>query len=46
MVLHTQDAPPAGTGTDQVLRQIEERVLWLATAMVDHAGPVLHALVR
>src|SRR3712207_5323373 len=28
------------TGTDDVLRQIEQRVLWLATAIVDHANRV------
>ncbi|SDO47502.1 pyruvate dehydrogenase [Geodermatophilus sp. DSM 45219] len=28
------------TGTDRVLREIEERVLWLATAIVDHANRV------
>jgi pyruvate dehydrogenase E1 component len=40
MVVHAQDAAPAGTGTDRALRAIEERVLWLATAIVDHANRV------
>src|SRR3954470_921572 len=30
----------AQSGTDRALRQIEERVLWLATAIVDHANRV------
>src|SRR4051812_5966059 len=30
----------AESGTDRALRQIEERVLWLATAIVDHANRV------
>ncbi|WP_448618324.1 transketolase-like TK C-terminal-containing protein [Geodermatophilus sp. URMC 65] len=35
-------ATPAGsdTGSDRALRQIEDRVLWLATAIVDHANRV------
>ena len=33
------DAQP-DIGADQVLRQIEQRVLWLATAIVDHANRV------
>jgi pyruvate dehydrogenase E1 component len=35
-------ATPAdsGTDTDRVLREIEQRVLWLATAIVDHANRV------
>ncbi|MGY1619047.1 transketolase-like TK C-terminal-containing protein [Geodermatophilus sp. SYSU D00691] len=33
-------AARAGTTTDDVLRQIEQRVLWLATAIVDHANRV------
>ncbi|WNV74086.1 transketolase-like TK C-terminal-containing protein [Geodermatophilus sp. DSM 44513] len=33
-------ATPADTGTDPVLREIEQRVLWLATAVVDHANRV------
>ena len=28
------------TGSDRVLREIEDRVLWLATAIVDHANRV------
>src|SRR3954465_9510655 len=30
----------AESGTERALRQIEERVLWLATAIVDHANRV------
>jgi pyruvate dehydrogenase E1 component len=30
----------AVSSTDRALRQIEERVLWLATAIVDHANRV------
>jgi pyruvate dehydrogenase E1 component len=35
-------ATPAGsdTGSDRALREIEDRVLWLATAIVDHANRV------
>jgi pyruvate dehydrogenase E1 component len=35
-------ATPAGsdTGSDRALRVIEDRVLWLATAIVDHANRV------
>jgi pyruvate dehydrogenase E1 component len=35
-------ATPAGsdTGSDRALREIEDRVLWLATAVVDHANRV------
>src|ERR671932_2419676 len=32
--------PGSGTEHDRALRQIEERVLWLATAIVDHANRV------
>src|SRR4051812_50144969 len=32
--------PESGTEHDRALREIEERVLWLATAIVDHANRV------
>jgi hypothetical protein len=30
----------SGTGHDEALRAVEDRVLWLATGIVDHANPV------
>jgi pyruvate dehydrogenase E1 component len=36
----TLTAAQPGSTTDQVLREIEQRVLWLATAIVDHANRV------
>lgn len=33
-------AAPEDAGRDDVLREVEQRVLWLATAMVDHANRV------
>ena len=36
----TVTAARAGSSTDQALREIEGRVLWLATAIVDHANRV------
>ncbi len=36
----TLTAAQPGSSTDQVLREIEQRVLWLATAIVDHANRV------
>ena len=36
----TVTAARAGSSTDQALREIEDRVLWLATAIVDHANRV------
>jgi pyruvate dehydrogenase E1 component len=36
----TLTAAQPGSTTDQVLREIEQRLLWLATAIVDHANRV------
>ncbi|WP_138733579.1 transketolase-like TK C-terminal-containing protein [Modestobacter excelsi] len=36
----TLTAAQPGSTTDQVLREIEQRVLWLATVIVDHANRV------
>jgi pyruvate dehydrogenase E1 component len=35
-----ESAPPAGTGALDALREIKDRVLWLATAIVHHANRV------
>ena len=36
----TATEPDASTGRDAALAAVEDRVLWLATAMVDHANRV------
>src|ERR687886_513276 len=37
-------APPLESPSLESLREVEKRVLWLATAIVPHASPVLHAI--